>query len=64
MPCGSMLDTPLALDDHAVPQQAPSLEAKAEGVERRHVTVMFSDLVGSTALSLAWTQKTYARTTI
>ena len=28
-----------------------SLDAKAEGVERRHVTVMFSDLVGSTALS-------------
>src|SRR3954453_20719167 len=28
-----------------------SLDAKAEAVERRHVTVMFSDLVGSTALS-------------
>jgi class 3 adenylate cyclase len=27
------------------------LEAKAEAVERRHVTVMFSDLVASTALS-------------
>src|SRR4051795_2076644 len=27
------------------------LEGKAEAVERRHVTVMFSDLVGSTALS-------------
>jgi hypothetical protein len=29
--------------------------------ERRQVTVMFSDLVGSTALSAAWTPKTSAR---
>ena len=30
---------------------APSASAKIDAAERRHVTVMFSDLVGSTALS-------------
>ena len=32
-----------------------------DAAERRQVTVMFSDLVGSTALSAAWTRRTYAR---
>ena len=32
-----------------------------DAAERRQVTVMFSDLVGSTALSAAWTPKTSAR---
>jgi class 3 adenylate cyclase len=32
-----------------------------ETAERRQVTVMFSDLVGSTALSPGWTLKTSAR---
>src|SRR5215471_9942201 len=38
----------------------PLMSAGAASAERRQVTVMFSDLVGSTALSAAWTRKTSA----
>jgi hypothetical protein len=36
---------------NATPEPAASIEPKAHTAERRQVTVMFSDLVGSTALS-------------
>jgi class 3 adenylate cyclase len=39
---------------------APSVPPE-DRAERRQVTVMFSDLVGSTALSAAWTLKTSAK---
>ena len=35
--------------------------AADDTAERRHVTVMFSDLVGSTGLWSEWTRKTYAK---
>jgi hypothetical protein len=44
--------TPAALRDALPPLRSPTPSATAEAVgERRQVTVMFSDLVGSTALS-------------
>jgi hypothetical protein len=43
-------DAPLATD-----------KAAQDTAQRRQVTVMFADLVGSTALSPAWTRKTFAR---
>jgi hypothetical protein len=40
----------------------PAADSKApDAAERRQVTVMFSDLVGSTALSTLWILRTYAR---
>ena len=46
--------------DPATTSSAPSARPE-DRAERRQVTVMFSDLVGSTALSPAWTRKTSAR---
>src|SRR5262245_22589206 len=45
----------------AVAVPAPAAPLPLDIAERRQVTVMFSDLVGSTALSTLWTRKTYAR---
>ena len=36
----------------------------ADAAERRQVTVLFSDLVGSTALSSGWTRRTCARSSL
>src|ERR1700722_10569655 len=52
-----------------LPGASPSKQEPAGGVEpkpqetaeRRQVTVMFSDLVGSTAYRPGWTLKTFAR---
>ena len=43
------------------PQPVKSEPKPQEAAERRQVTVMFSDLVGSTALSARMTLKTYVR---
>ena len=52
---GTHTETPsAAFETHTAPP-------KDTAAERRQVTVMFSDLVGSTALRLAWTLKTSAR---
>ena len=46
----------------APPPKTPSVPKSSQEIaERRQVTVVFSDLVGSTALSAVWTQRTFAR---
>src|SRR6478672_872780 len=46
----------------APPAEASSTTPKpAQDTAERQVTVMFSDLVGSTALALVWTRRTYGR---
>jgi hypothetical protein len=45
----------------AVPITPPPASPIGDAAERRQVTVMFSDLVGSTALARAWTPRTRAR---
>jgi hypothetical protein len=50
---------PVAKNDRT---SAATTEPKSQDTaERRQVTVMFSDLVGSTALSAGWTPRTSAR---
>jgi class 3 adenylate cyclase len=39
------------LDDAAFPETTPGRSPPQDDIERRHLTVMFCDLVGSTALS-------------
>ena len=45
----------------AVAAAASGAPRPTDSAERRQVTVMFSDLVGSTALSRAWTPRTCAK---
>src|SRR4029079_1293810 len=57
---GGEANAKTSTSDAATTSTTPSAIPK-DRAERRHVTVMFSDLVGSTALSAAWTLKTFAR---
>jgi class 3 adenylate cyclase len=57
-----MLAAIMELSGATAPQHAAASETKPQDTaERRQVTVMFSDLVGSTALSARMTLKTCAR---
>jgi hypothetical protein len=49
--CGASLSGPAAPQAAAPPELAPAAPAPADAAERRQLTVMFCDLVGSTDLS-------------
>jgi class 3 adenylate cyclase len=51
LPLGHRRKMLAAIAEHLVPAEAPQHPTRQESAERRQVTVMFSDLVGSTALS-------------
>ena len=57
----AMAELKVAEEGPTKPAAELATSAKADTADRRQVTVMFSDLVGSRGRRLAWTLKTSAR---